>query len=364
MRIAIRADAATHIGIGHVMRCLTLANALKAKGAKVSFVCRSFAGHLGERITTEGHGLYLLPPPTQTINPLDPKQTPPHATWLGESWETDLTQTQIGLNGKHFDWLVVDHYSLDNRWESEMRNFASKIMVIDDLADRKHDCDLLLDQNLYKNIKTRYDGFTLKCCKRLLGPDYALLRSEFLEARKKMPIRNGNVEKILVFFGGSDPSNETAKVIKALAFLEDSGIAVDVIVSSSNKEKENIKKLCEPMPNTNFYGQVANMAHLMLSADFAFGGSGGSTWERLAMGLPAAVIPIAENQLQIACDVAELGVIYNLGKSEEVTEDKIKYFLKDLLVNPENLVSMSVKASTLIDARGIERVVQSLITNS
>jgi UDP-2,4-diacetamido-2,4,6-trideoxy-beta-L-altropyranose hydrolase len=364
MRIAIRADAATHIGIGHVMRCLTLANALKMKGAEVSFVCRPFAGHLGERIAAEGHGLYLLPLPAQTIKPPDQKQTPPHAAWLGESWETDLAQTQIALNGKQFDWLIVDHYSLDNRWENEMHKFASKIMVIDDLADRKHECDVLLDQNIYNNIRTRYDGFTLKYCKRLLGPNYALLRLEFLEARKKMRHRDGSIKKILVSFGGSDPSNETAKVIKALTFFKDSGIVMDVIVGDFNKEKESIKKLCKTMPNANFHDQVADMACFMLNADFAFGGSGVSTWERLAMGLPAAVIPIAENQLQIACDVAELGVIHNLGKSEEVTEEKIKDFFENLLTDPKNLVSMSAKASTLIDARGVERVVQSLTSNS
>jgi UDP-2,4-diacetamido-2,4,6-trideoxy-beta-L-altropyranose hydrolase len=364
MRITIRTDAGAHIGIGHVMRCLTLANALKMKGAEVSFVCRPFAGHLGEKIAAEGHGLYLLPPPNQTIKPPDPKQTPPHATWLGETWEKDLAQTQIVLNEKQFDWLIVDHYSVDYRWENEMRNFASKIMVIDDLADRKHDCDLLLDQNLYKNSEIRYNNLVPLHCQWLLGPDYALLRSEFLQARKKIRSRDGSVKRILVFFGGADPSNETSKVLEALVILKDSGVFVDVVVGEIHAEKENIKNLCKTMPNTNFYVQIADMAYLMLNADFAFGGSGSSTWERLAMGLPAAVIPIAENQLQIACDAAELGVVYNLGKPEEVTKEKIKDFLEDILANPKNLVLMSAKASTLIDARGVGRVVRSLITNS
>jgi UDP-2,4-diacetamido-2,4,6-trideoxy-beta-L-altropyranose hydrolase len=362
MRIVIRADAASHIGTGHVMRCLTLANALKAKGAEVSFVCRPFPGHLGRHITAGGHSLHLLPPATQSIKPeLNLAETPPHASWLEENWETDLAQTQIALNGNHFDWLIVDHYSLDVLWESAMRKYPCKIMVIDDLADRKHDCDFLLDQNLYKNITTRYDGLTLPHCQKLLGPSYALLRPEFLEARKKMCHRDGTIERILIFFGGTDPTNETTKVLKALIFLKASGIVVDVIVGGSNPEKERIKVFCKTMPNTNFHDHVTNMADFMLKANLAFGGSGVSTWERMAVGLPAAVIPIAQNQRQVANDVAEEGAIYYLGKPEEVTVEGVEDFLKKLLANPADLISMSIKAFALVDGRGTERVTHALL---
>ena len=179
MRVAIRVDAALHIGSGHVMRCLALANALKMGGANVSFICRPFAGHLGEHISAEGHRLNFLSPATQTITPPDPTQTPPHTTWLGESWETDLAQTQAMLKGKTLDWLIVDHYSLDIRWESAMRDFTDNIMVVDDLADRRHDCDLLLNQNLHDVKDSKYDRLISPECVRLLGLKYALLRPEF-----------------------------------------------------------------------------------------------------------------------------------------------------------------------------------------
>ncbi len=364
MRVVIRADAASHIGIGHVMRCLTLANALKEIGAEVSFVCRPFSGHLGERIIVEGHSLHLLPPATQTIKPPDSVEVPPHKDWLGESWETDLAQTQAVLDGMLFDWLIVDHYSLDSRWESSMRRFSHKIMVIDDLADREHDCDVLLDQNLYRDMEIRYNRLVLPECLRLLGPDYALLRTEFLEAREKMCCRNGNINRVLIFFGGTDPSNETTKILKALKSLNEIGMHVDVIAGDSNPEKENVKSLCLAIPNAKFYNRVTDMAHLMLKADFAFGGAGISTWERLSMGLPAAVIPIADNQFQVANDVAEVGAIYYMGKPGDVAVETIVAFFKKLLASPSDLALMSAKASTLVDGRGAEHVVQVLIENS
>jgi UDP-2,4-diacetamido-2,4,6-trideoxy-beta-L-altropyranose hydrolase len=364
MRVLIRVDAAKHIGIGHVMRCLTLANLLKVNNAEVSFVCRPFAGHLGEYIIAEGHQLHLLPLATHDIKPeFDLTDTPSHATWLGEDWETDLIQTRKLLDKQIFDWMIVDHYSLDCRWESAMRKHLGKIMAIDDLADRKHDCDLLLDQNLYEEINTRYNGLTSPECVKLLGPKYALLRPEFIEAHKQLRKRDGDINRIIIFFGGSDPSNETTKTLKAINQLKDSKIFVDVIVGNSNPEKENIKRYCEAAPNINYHGLVRGMARLMLNADFAFGGAGVSTWERMAVGLPAAVIPIAENQLQVAKGASEVGAIYCMGLPEEVTVPKIVSFLENLLASPTDLSLMSNKASALVDARGCERVIQALIEN-
>ena len=146
--------------------------------------------------------------------------------------------------------------------------------------------------------------------------------------------------------------------------LKDREFSVDVIVGRANPKIEDVKNLCESMPRVRFYDQVMNMAHLMLKADLAFGGSGTSTWERMAVGLPAGVISIAENQHQLAIDAAEAGAICYLGKPEEVSVEKIADFLKKLLANPTDLVSISAQASTLIDGRGTERVVQSMLENS
>ena len=290
MRIVIRADSGSHIGSGHVMRCLTLANALKLKGAEVSFVCRAFPKHMGEIILANGHQLYLLAPPTRSIKTRpNPKQTPPHATWLGESWETDLAQTQEALSGKYYDWLIIDHYSLDKRWERPMRKIASKVFVIDDLADREHDCELLLDQNLYENMESRYNELIPPACVKYLGPKYSLLRPEFRESRKHIRKRNGTIERILIFFGGSDPSNETVKALKSIELLDKQGIIVDVVVGEANPLSKKIQDLCNSLSNTNVHCQIKNISELMANADLSIGAGGSVTWERCAMGLPALV---------------------------------------------------------------------------
>ena len=146
---------------------------------------------------------------------------------------------QIGA----IDWLIVDHYSLDCQWESALRRYAKHIMVIDDLANRKHDCDLLLDQNCYLDMENRYTDLAPWHCNLLLGPKYALLRKEFVEARKKAKVRDGNVKRILVFMGGSDPANETKKALDALNAVKFSGV-VDVVVGMQNQYKDEIKDIC------------------------------------------------------------------------------------------------------------------------
>jgi UDP-2,4-diacetamido-2,4,6-trideoxy-beta-L-altropyranose hydrolase len=366
MRIAIRADAATHIGIGHVMRCLTLANALKAKGAKVSFVCRSFAGHLGERITTEGHGLYLLPPSSQTIKPLDLKQTPPHATWLGESWETDLAQTQIGLNGKQFDWLIVDHYSLDNRWESEMRNFASKIMVIDDLADRRHDCDILLDQTLGRN-EGEYQPWTPENCALLTGSKYALLRPEFGELRVKTLEKRkdfNGVHRLLVAMGGIDQHNITANVLEALDQIK-WGMKpfVDVVLGSKALHLENVRRCAKEISlRAAVSVDVNDMALRMSDADFAVGAGGTTTWERCCLGLPVLVIQTAEHQSLSMENLRQLGGQMSLSSNGEITPRLVSEEIVKLVFDNEALSEMSRKASGICDGYGVQRVLDVMDT--
>ena len=197
-----------------------------------------------------------------------------HAAWLGVPWQQDATETLAALGETQPAWLIVDHYALDLRWESILRPRVGKIMVIDDLADRPHDCELLLDQNLYQDMETRYDPLVPATCAKLLGPKYALLRPEFAQARKNLRQRDGQVMRILVFFGGVDPTNETAKAIHALASIADRQFAVDVVVGSGNPHKQQIENLCAEHEGFHYHCQVDNMAELMAAADLAIGAGG------------------------------------------------------------------------------------------
>jgi UDP-2,4-diacetamido-2,4,6-trideoxy-beta-L-altropyranose hydrolase len=364
MVIFIRVDASTAIGTGHVQRCLTLADTLHKEGATISFICRELSGSCCSIVEEKGYKVYRLPftEPTSNVG----SQSSQHAHWLGVDWEIDAEQTKSVLleQGQELDLLIIDHYALDERWEKYMRPYVDKIMVIDDLADRAHDCDLLLDQNLYENAESRYKGLIPDSCRTLLGPKYALLRPEFKEARRDIRVRSGDIERILIFFGGGDPTNETTKALEAMRLLGRPDIAVDVIVGSASLYQEQIKQRCASMPNTMFYYRVDNMARLMDASDLAIGAGGTTTWERCCLGLPALVSAIALNQEAIAEAADKSGACLYLGVSNDLSPQQIKEAIEYLLEHPDVMINLSKHAAGLVDGLGVTRVVKELISVS
>ncbi|MHB9101447.1 MAG: UDP-2,4-diacetamido-2,4,6-trideoxy-beta-L-altropyranose hydrolase [Sulfuricella sp.] len=350
MRIAIRADASVEVGTGHVMRCLALADALREMGAEVVFVCRDLAGNLCDLIEARRFPVCRLPQPDGN----DPE------------WRLDAEQSGAALS-KHWpktDWLIVDHYRLDGRWETLARAFSEKVMAIDDLADRPHDCDLLLDQNYCHGMDSRYSGLVPSQCRLLLGPKYALLRAEFSRARASLKRREGTLQRILVFFGGSDPSSETAKALEGIRQFSRPEVVVDVVVGSSNPQREEIRRLCDTLPNVAYHCQVDNMAEMMAHADLAIGGGGTTTWERLALGLPAIVIAVAPNQEEISHQVGMLGALHYLGRAREVSANDIRQALERKMGDRNELLRMSNSGQDLVDGLGVKRVADALLAIS
>lgn len=332
MLAVIRADASTSIGSGHVMRCLTLAHRLKKeKNAKVVFVMRVLSGNLIGVVEKQGFEVLKLPPANQKYN------LNGYGLWLTVPMEVDARQT-IDLLQPYLrehgcdvvDRLIVDSYALDEQWELMLRPYCREIMVIDDLANRRHDCDILLDQNFYLNKDVRYAGLVPEHCKMLLGPEHALLREEFYEAKKHLRKRDGTIKNILVFYGGSDLTNETEKAIKALVQLHDEGynFTADIITGVSNSRREKIKKICSKYHFFHYYCQVSNMAEFMNKADLMLGAGGSTTWERLYMELPALVTAVAENQVKCCEECGKAGLIDYVGPANCVEADKIKEYVK------------------------------------
>ena len=327
MLAVIRADASTSIGSGHVMRCLTLTHRLKKeKNARVVFVMRVLPGNLIGVVEKQGFDVLKLPPANQKYS------LSGYGLWLTVPMDVDAQQTIEVLQNylqEHgcdvVDRLIVDSYALDEQWELMLRPYCREIMVIDDLANRRHDCDILLDQNFYLNKDVRYAGLVPEYCKMLLGPEHALLREEFYEAKKHLRRRDGNIKNILVFYGGSDLTNETEKAIEALVQLHDEGynFTADIITGLSNSRRENIKNLCSRYHFLYYYCQVNNMAEFMNKADLMLGAGGSTTWERLYMELPALVTAVAENQIQGCEDCSQTGIIEYLGINEDVRVDTI-----------------------------------------
>lgn len=325
--IVFRADASRLIGSGHVMRCLTLAQRLrKEQNAKVIFIMRKLLGNLIDVVRKQSFAVLVLPPADQDYELED------YGLWLTVPMEVDAQQTIKVL--QHYlqeygcdvvDRLIVDSYALNEQWELMLRPYCREIMVIDDLANRRHECDILLDQNFYSNKDVRYAGLVPEHCKMLLGPEHALLREEFYESKKHLRKRDGNIKNILVFYGGSDLTNETEKAIKALVQLHDEGYSftADIITGLSNYRRGKIEKICSKYHFFHYYCQVSNMAEFMNKADLMLGAGGSTTWERLYMELPALVTAVAENQIQGCEDCRQAGIIEYLGINEDVRVDTI-----------------------------------------
>ncbi|MGM8366482.1 UDP-2,4-diacetamido-2,4,6-trideoxy-beta-L-altropyranose hydrolase [Virgibacillus sp. W0181] len=353
MNICFRVDSSTKIGSGHVIRCLTLAEELKENSHNVYFICRAHQGNLNQKILEKGFQLYNLEDLAQNMPVSD---QPRHASWLGVTQAQDSIETQKALQSIEiqFDWIIVDHYALDEAWEKEIRVKIPNIMVIDDIADREHDCDILLDQNYYQNANSRYKNLVPSNCKLLLGPKYALLRDEFVELHNKQKEKKKH-STALVFYGGSDPTNETMKALKAIKGKE---ITTHVVVGPSNPNKDLIK---EHRNNENviFHYNINYMAKLMHEVDFAICAGGSTTWERYCLGTPAILTAIAYNQIEVCENVHKLGIDHYIGEHDTITQHTIAKEINSFITN-KDIPSLSKKAKRIVDGYGKNRIIELL----
>jgi len=347
-RILIYPNASPGAGLGHVTRCIALAESLRKQKANVSFICH--AKH--ERAIG-----YLEEPgwPILTF-----QSNGPDTVEAGE-----ISRKSDDSGG--IDWLVIDNYDIDNSWLMEARGFARGIAVIDDLANRFLDCDLLINQNLgFDNL---YEKLVPKKTVQLIGPRFALLRGEFVRLRQTgLRVRDGRIKRILVFMSGSDNADYTGMAARAIGQFSDRGLSVDIVVGQSYRLINDLQKT---LPAASFKVNVfqnisANeMARLSDSADLCIGAAGSSSWERCCLGLPSLVIIIAENrvgwaQSQVAQALHAGKAATALGASE-VSVECIAGALSKLLDNPDSVKGSSIAAAKLVDGRGAERVADYLL---
>lgn len=352
-RIAFRTDASNQIGTGHFMRCLTLADALKQRGALIRFASRHLSEHLRSMLVAKGHEFVLLNSAQNDVS-LDELA---HTHWLGVSQAQDAVDSIQALSDRTWDWIVVDHYALDSRWESLLRQTAKKILVIDDIADRQHDCDMLLDQNFYADMKERYVGKVPARCQLALGPRYALLRDEFRQLHEHVEPRNGPVKRILVFFGGADADNYTGRAIEALSEIDMLGLHVDVVIGAQHPCREQIETACT-RHGFICYVQTDKMAELMAAADLAIGAGGSACWERCCLGLPALLVALADNQIEIAKGLDLFGACNYVGTLNTASIPIMRSAIVSLLRSQEQLKELSKKSYSLVDGLGVDSVSQ------
>ncbi len=344
-KIFIRVDSSTNIGTGHVIRCLALAKLLKERFL-VSFICRNLTGNICNYIENNGFKVFLISGNYETSRDVND--------------DSESTMKILEKNGGESNLLIIDHYGLGKDWESKIHPLVNKIVVIDDLANREHCSDLLIDQNLYENMEKRYENLVSKNCVKLLGPQYALLRTEFKMAKKRNLKQKNSLNSILISFGGSDPSNETEKVLKAIQFLDLKEILINVIAGFSNPNKISLKNLCSKIPNTFYYDQVDDISQFMIEADLAIGGGGSTMWERCCLGLPAIVSILAENQRLASETLANKGCIINLGIAKLLSyKDYVDAIKK---IDSKTLSMMSKNCMSLVDGEGTTRVANEIFS--
>ncbi len=343
MQAVFRVDGSAQIGSGHVMRCLALAEILSRRKWAVHFICAEQPGHYCDTVQRAGFKVSKLS--SNRAN-----------TAL---WELDdARQTLDVINSvikKVVDWLIVDHYSVNHSWEQLLRPQVSNILVIDDLNNRDHDCDLLLNQNLINQPAMTPTQYAPPSCRHLLGPAYALLQPVYEEMRQSLKPRVGQIRRILVFFGGTDRANMTERALDALLYLRQTDITVDIVVGANFAHKAVVRHKARISPNIYVHSDLPDLAGLIKGADLALGAGGVTHWERMCLGLPSLVVSLSDNQTPINESLASLGLVRLLGHHSSVTMLQISQALSEIL-STGIPTGWSQQCMDTVDGRGALRV--------
>lgn len=331
--IVFRVDASLQIGSGHLMRCLTLADELRISGASSMFIVRDQPGSLVELIVERGHAIIQL------------------AKSQRFDQSEDARETRSALSSQSVDWLIVDHYGLDAFWEGSLRGSCRRIMVIDDLANRAHDCDVLLDQNLKHDAPRRYAPLVPAHCHLLLGPRHVLLRSGF----DRVPVRQWMHEprRILIYMGGMDRFNQTGKALAALGHLPK--IHIDVVLGTGHPFAAELHAMGRSQPGVYVMNAVADMAGVMTAADLGIGVCGMAAWERCALALPSLTCVIAENQREDAIELDRIGAAKLVGDASQIQVCDWKSAIDEVIGVPPRLALMAEQAQSVVAGHAKQR---------
>jgi UDP-2,4-diacetamido-2,4,6-trideoxy-beta-L-altropyranose hydrolase len=341
--VVFRADASAALGSGHIVRCASLARALISAGARCSFVCRPTEGHLLDWLASQGLEAVGLPAGTAHTDP----------GFLEDATATaDAVRRSVG----RADWLVVDHYSLDATWERQLRSVACRIAALDDLADRPHAVDLLIDPNLQSG-QQRYASVTDAGCQQLLGVRYALLRPEFVATAAEPPrTRSPRVERLLACVGGTDPQNVLPVIVAAWKRLAEPRPRLDIAVGPGTANADALRQLCGTLPDVHLHMPAHDMAKLMASADLMVCSAGSISWERCCVGTPALMVTTAGNQADNLRALVRQRAGISLGSSADLNAPALAALLERLRIRTRLLQRIGRRARGLVDGHGARRV--------
>lgn len=339
-KILFRADGNAAIGSGHLRRCLTLAIELRERGHDCLFVCSHAPQSFNGLVSAAGFTIFELP----------------SAGNFTEASDAKLVMEAVASHAP-LNVVVVDHYQLGRAWEQALRAFASTVVVIDDLADRHHDCDFLID--VAPGACDRYNALVPELCRKLLGTNFALLRPEFRELRSTRRISHEPLARIFVSFGGVDAANFTALTVAAVRRALPN-VMINAVVTAMSPHREALERQAADDDSLQIDVDAQNMAELMMASDLAIGAGGSTSWERACLGLPSIVVPVAENQLQTVCALGSLGCAVTVAPSPQFVSDTSR-IISILSASPALRQSMSSAASSSVDGRGAIRIASAIL---
>lgn len=356
------------------MRCLTLGEALRARGDEVQFIVRAHEGNLAPTLRARGFPTHLLPSPIGGRDVREMGGPYPHSHWLGVSEErdaeeclrllgegecSDLAALRREQAARDLDLLVVDHYSLGAPFERALSARFRRIVAIDDLADRPHEVDALIDASLRlgEPASALYASLIPPESLLLSGPKYAILRDEFVDARPAaLSRRDGSLRRLLVSMGGIDADDRTSAILNALrAFMPEK---VDVVMGSRAPALAKVEELVASLPYAaELHVDTPIMARLMSEADLAIGAAGGTAYERACLGLPSLVMGLAENQRTNVVNLVRAGAAIEVSP-DALEGPRLAEMLRAL--SPERMQVMSRAAAALVDGRGTQRILRAI----
>lgn len=352
MRVLFRTDSGKHIGQGHLHRCRNLARIFLDYGWEVHWVHRAHfgSGEVG-LLSVVSHELF---PGVENFEG-DPAD---YSQWLGVSEEKDLYQTlevikKVGL----IDVFVSDHYSLGHRYHKEIP--ARVKLVFDDFGSRFYYCDFLLNQNP-NAAEGLYEGKVESGTQFLLGPEFAPLDYQFAELRQDSYRERTVIAKIGVFLGGSDPMNETLKIIKAALASLDNSISFDVLLSEKHPTFSEVVSLVKSQPNFSITSFHSNISEFWSRCDVVIGAVGVSSWERSCLGVPSLIVVGAENQKAVAEYLHKNNLSHLVGSGDALGMDDWRQILLSIVTDIDRINELGQNSFALTDGNGAKRVYKTL----
>jgi len=343
--IVFRVDASNKIGLGHLYRCLNLAKLLKNIGSNVIFICSGDSGYYRRYID---ENLY-------SIEVIDGSRS---GEFTEYDWVDDAHKTTNIINNLEVDLLIVDHYDLDYRWEISVSKLVKKIFVIDDLAQKKHYCDFILN---HACTAEHYQGLLIKKDATILcGLEYVPINNKFYDVRELALVKRKSTEKIkniLIFMGGADSNNITSIVIDTIKNIESLNlyeikVLLPITATYFNYIKEKIKSI---QVNIDLIPGSDNMAELCLWADLCIGSGGMASWERCVLGLPSIVKSINNNQDMSVSLLEKLGGAITWNNNQDLCHS-----INEIRSDAQLWHSLSTNSAKICDGLGLERIIREI----